>query len=106
MAARVGVSNWTVLQVWRRAGLKPHVLGTDVKSQADVLAAITKERRVELALEGDRWPDLVRQGLASTVKTLARPGYVLFPIPIRDINPRADTHLLVLPARHVPTSCT
>jgi len=69
-----------------RAGLKPHVLGTDVKTQADVLAAITKERRLELALEGDRWPDLVRQGLAGTVKTLAKPGYVLFPIPIRDIN--------------------
>jgi hypothetical protein len=69
-----------------RAGLKPHVLGTDVKTQADVLAAITKERRIELALEGDRWPDLVRQGLAGTVKTLAKPGYVLFPIPLRDIN--------------------
>ena len=26
LAARVGVSNWTVLQVWRRAGLKPHRL--------------------------------------------------------------------------------
>jgi transposase len=26
LAARVGVSNWTVLQVWRRAGLQPHRL--------------------------------------------------------------------------------
>ena len=26
LATRVGVSNWTVLQVWRRAGLKPHRL--------------------------------------------------------------------------------
>src|SRR5215211_2415150 len=26
LAARVGVSNWTVLRVWRRAGLKPHRL--------------------------------------------------------------------------------
>ena len=69
-----------------RAGLKPHVLGTDVTTQAQVLAAITKERRIELALEGDRWPDLVRQGLAGTVKTLAKPGYVLFPIPQRDIS--------------------
>jgi transposase len=26
LAARVGVSNWSVLQVWRRAGVKPHRL--------------------------------------------------------------------------------
>jgi hypothetical protein len=69
-----------------RAGLKPHVLGTDVKTQSDVLAAILKERRLELALEGDRWPDLVRLGLAGTVKTLVKPGYSLFPIPQHDIN--------------------
>jgi histidine triad (HIT) family protein len=30
---------------------------------------------------------------------LARDGFVA----IRDINPRADTHLLVLPERHVPS---
>jgi hypothetical protein len=69
-----------------RAGLKPHVLGTDVKTQSDVMAAIVKERRLELALEGDRWPDLVRLGLAGTVKTLTNPGYALFPIPAHDIN--------------------
>ncbi|MBV9879369.1 MAG: RagB/SusD family nutrient uptake outer membrane protein, partial [Gemmatirosa sp.] len=70
-----------------RAGLKPHVLGTDVKTQADVLTAITKERRIELALEGDRWPDLVRQGLAVSVKGISdRPWQALFPIPQRDIN--------------------
>jgi hypothetical protein len=69
-----------------RAGLKPHVLGTDVKTQSDVLSAILKERRLELALEGDRWPDLVRLGLAGTVKTLTNPGYSLFPIPQHDIN--------------------
>jgi hypothetical protein len=48
------------------AGLKPHVLGVNVTTQADVLGAILKERRSELALEGDRWPDLVRLGLAGT----------------------------------------
>lgn len=69
-----------------RAGLKAHVLGTDVKTQSDVLAAILKERRLELALEGDRWPDLVRLGIAGTVKTLAKPGYTLFPIPLRDMT--------------------
>jgi hypothetical protein len=70
-----------------RAGLKAHVLGTDVKTQADVLAAITKERRIELALEGDRWPDLVRQGLAVSTKSLTdRPFQALFPIPLRDMT--------------------
>jgi hypothetical protein len=69
-----------------RAGLAPHVLGVDVTTQSDVMAAILKERRAELALEGDRWPDLVRLGLAGTVKTLAKPGYTLFPIPAHDIN--------------------
>lgn len=69
-----------------RAGLAPHVLGTDVTTQSDVMAAILKERRLELALEGDRWPDLVRLGLAGTVKTLANPGYSLFPIPLRDMT--------------------
>lgn len=68
-----------------RAGLRPHVLGTNVTTQADVLAAIDKERRLELALEGDRWPDLVRQGRAVTVKAIGdRPGQALFPIPLRE----------------------
>lgn len=70
-----------------RAGLKPHVLGTDVTTQASVIAAITKERRIELALEGDRWPDLVRQGLVVSAKALPadRAYQALFPIPQRDI---------------------
>jgi hypothetical protein len=68
-----------------RAGLAPHVLGVDVTTQADVIAAITKERRLELALEGDRWPDLVRLGLATTVRGI--PAYrALFPIPESDVN--------------------
>jgi hypothetical protein len=69
-----------------RAGLAAHTLGTEVTTQSDVLAAILKERRLELALEGDRWPDLVRLGLAGSVKTLAKPGYTLFPIPLRDMT--------------------
>lgn len=69
-----------------RAGLPKHVLGVDVTTQDDVLAAIMLERRHEFAFEGDRWPDLVRAGLAGTVKELGDPGYVLFPIPERDIT--------------------
>jgi hypothetical protein len=62
------------------------VLGVDVTTQQDVLDEIVHQRRLELAFEGDRWPDLVRLGLAGTVKELARPGYVLFPIPEREIT--------------------
>ena len=44
-------------------------------------------QRLELAFEGDRWPDLIRQGRAVAVKGLAsRPGQALFPIPLRDIR--------------------
>ena len=69
-----------------RAGLAPHVLGVDVTTQADVLAAIEHERRVEFAMEGDRWPDLVRLGQAQAVKGFSDPGMSLFPIPLRDIT--------------------
>ncbi|HKT61540.1 MAG TPA: RagB/SusD family nutrient uptake outer membrane protein [Gemmatimonadales bacterium] len=71
-----------------RAGLADHVLGVDVTTQADVLAAIDRERRLELAFEGDRWPDLVRTGQAVTV--LGIPEFqTLFPIPQseRDVSP-------------------
>jgi hypothetical protein len=69
-----------------RAGLAKHTLGTEVTTLAQVLAAIELERRLELAFEGDRWPDLNRLGKAATVKTLRLPGFVLFPIPARDIR--------------------
>jgi starch-binding outer membrane protein, SusD/RagB family len=69
-----------------RAGIPKHVFAVDVTTQASVMSAILLERRRELALEGDRWPDLVRLGLAGTVKTLAKPGYALFPIPLADIT--------------------
>lgn len=69
-----------------RAGLAPHVLGVDVTTQADVLAAIEHERRVEFAMEGDRWPDLVRLGQAQAIKGFSDPGMSLFPIPLRDIT--------------------
>jgi hypothetical protein len=70
-----------------RAGLAPHVLGTDVTSQADVLQAIWNERRLELALEGDRWADLVRTGRATTVLGLpeTRSFQTLYPIPSREL---------------------
>jgi hypothetical protein len=46
-----------------RAGLGD----TPATSQADLRLAIEKERRLELALEGHRWDDLIRYGKAETV---------------------------------------
>jgi starch-binding outer membrane protein, SusD/RagB family len=70
-----------------RAGLAPHVLGTNVTTQADVLTAIWNERRLELALEGDRFPDLIRTGRAMAVLGLPanRAFQLLYPIPSREL---------------------
>jgi hypothetical protein len=70
-----------------RAGLAPHVLGTNVTTQADVLNAVWTERRLELALEGDRFPDLVRTARAMTVLGLPanRAFQLLYPIPSREL---------------------
>jgi hypothetical protein len=68
-----------------RAGLTPHVLGVNVVTQQDVLNAIYRERRFELAMEGFRWPDLVRLGLAPQV--LGIPAFrMLFPVPERELD--------------------
>lgn len=51
-----------------RAGLQPKT-GTDLPDQLLFREAVYHERRVELAFEGQRWPDLVRTGRAiSTMK--------------------------------------
>lgn len=68
-----------------RANLTPHVLGTDVTTQQQVIDAILLERRRELAFEGDRWPDLVRTGLATTVLGIPATK-MLFPIPQRELD--------------------
>ena len=84
--ARLGQLDSAVVQYNRirvRAGLQPHVLGVQVTNQAQVLAAIWKERRSELALEGDRFPDLVRTGQAATALGLTadRLYQLRYPIP-------------------------
>ncbi|WP_294269678.1 RagB/SusD family nutrient uptake outer membrane protein [uncultured Chryseobacterium sp.] len=72
-------------KVRTRAGLA----GTTATTQAALRTAIWKERRVELAMEGDRFVDLVRTGQAATV--LASYGFKagkneVFPIPLNSIN--------------------
>ncbi|HJR67445.1 MAG TPA: RagB/SusD family nutrient uptake outer membrane protein [Gemmatimonadaceae bacterium] len=62
-------------------------LGSDMQT---VLEAIWQERRLELAFEGFRWPDLVRTGRAIEVLGLEDdPHQILYPIPQeeRDVAP-------------------
>ncbi|WP_372752561.1 RagB/SusD family nutrient uptake outer membrane protein [Mariniflexile sp.] len=67
-----------------RAGLNS-LVGTAL-TQADVRTAIAKERRLELALEGHRWFDLVRTGTVDAEMGLTvNPNYYVFPIPNSEI---------------------
>jgi hypothetical protein len=63
-----------------RAGLAPDPDNVDL---ASTLAAIARERRLELAFEGDRWPDMVRTntGLANL-----SPEQTLLPIPQSEMD--------------------
>ncbi|HMG70885.1 MAG TPA: RagB/SusD family nutrient uptake outer membrane protein [Gemmatimonadaceae bacterium] len=65
-----------------RAGVAalPTVGGT----LASVTAAVAKERRLELAFEGDRWPDMVRTGEALLQGVPA--FQTLLPIPQRELD--------------------
>lgn len=68
-----------------RAGVKvldPTVLNTKEK----VRTAIMAERRLELALEGQRWFDLVRTGMVdSEMKQTIDKNYYVFPIPNSEV---------------------
>ncbi|AHG89761.1 RagB/SusD domain-containing protein [Gemmatirosa kalamazoonensis] len=72
-------------KVRARAGLAPFAVNVGTPLQA-VIDAIIAERRLELAFEGDRWPDMVRTGMAATFLTLKKSPLtqMLFPIPQRD----------------------
>jgi hypothetical protein len=75
----------TMNRIRERAGLADYVLGTH--TQDEVLAAIEHERRIELAFEGDRWPDLVRRGQAVAVMGLQGKEFqALYPIPLREVD--------------------
>lgn len=68
---------------------------TTASTQATLRTAIWHERRVELALEGDRFVDLVRTGQAATV--LAPYGFKagkneVFPIPLDAMNQSNGTY--------------
>lgn len=66
-----------VNQIRNRAGL----VNTTATSREDVKAAILQERYVELAAEGKRWFDLVRNGVAlETIDNISDPANLLWPI--------------------------
>ena len=70
-----------------RAGLAP-IPAAPLPTQAALLDEISTERRLELALEGDRWPDLIRTGRALEVLDIPanRAFQLLYPIPAREIT--------------------
>ncbi|HJP67855.1 MAG TPA: RagB/SusD family nutrient uptake outer membrane protein [Sphingomicrobium sp.] len=63
-----------------RAGLAPDPL---TLTQAEALAAVARERRLELAFEGDRWPDMVR---TNTGLTNISAGQTRLPIPQSELD--------------------
>jgi len=68
---------------------RAQLANTTATGQSTLRAAIWQERRVELAMENDRFPDLVRTGQAATF--LGPLGFQtgkneLFPIPLRAIT--------------------
>jgi hypothetical protein len=81
-SSAIGVLN----MVRARAGLQ----GTTASSQSDVRIAIWNERRVELAMEHDRFWDIVRQGRAAQIMTASGKSFMagkneLLPIPSAEI---------------------
>src|SRR3569623_917715 len=75
------VSQLNLIQA--RANAPIFVLGAHTQQQ--VIDAIVAERRLELAFEGDRWPDLVRLGIAADVMGID-PTQTLYPIPQSEID--------------------
>ncbi len=69
-------------QIRERAGLP----ATTATTQEELKEAILKERGYELAFEGHRWYDLVRNGEAlNKIETLTNPDRLLLPISQREI---------------------
>lgn len=68
-----------------RAGISPLDPAT-LNTQALVRQAIQDERRLELALEGHRWFDLVRTGTVDAeIGETVNPNYYVFPIPNSEV---------------------
>jgi hypothetical protein len=68
--------------VRRRANL-PAVIPADMQ---ELQGLIMQERRMELALEGHRWFDLVRTGGITAVQPTLSPSRQVWPIPAQELN--------------------
>ena len=67
------------------------VISVITSNQTDLRTAIWNERRVELAMEYDRFFDLIRQGRAGTVLRALGKSFVdgkneVFPVPQSEID--------------------
>jgi len=71
-----------------RAGLTPLVWGVDLTTQQQVIDEVMLQRRLELAMEGHRWADLVRTGAVDAYLTAkgSQTYQALYPIPSREIS--------------------
>jgi hypothetical protein len=71
-----------------RAGLDPLIFGVDLTTQQQVIDEVMLQRRLELAMEGFRWFDLVRTGAVDPYLTAKGAGtfQALYPIPSREIS--------------------
>jgi starch-binding outer membrane protein, SusD/RagB family len=67
------------------AGIPTHTTAT-LTNQASFRAAVYKERRLELALECDRWFDIVRTGQMPAIFPLVNPFRKLYPVPQTEIQ--------------------
>ncbi len=68
-------------QIRQRARLN----ALSIEDKPSLLKAIEQERRVELAMEGHRWFDLIRTGKAQEVLGISDPNKLLFPIPQEEL---------------------
>lgn len=70
--------------------LRSHVTALDLKTNAELQGDILSERRVEFALEPQRWFDLVRTKTAATAISLTDTTKYIFPIPYNDLAADPD----------------
>ena len=71
----------TLTPIRTRAGLAPVTL-----TPATAIDVILNERRLELAMEGDRWPDLVRTGRVQIALPGVQPFQTRYPIPLNELD--------------------
>lgn len=63
---------------------------TEAVTREELLSAIETERRIEFALEGHRWFDLIRTQRAGDVLGVTDTNRWLLPIPLRELNADPD----------------